>query len=48
MHYKGNFDKIMQQINILDHGFFKTAFEATCPKIKTNIMVYIPIDESQD
>ena len=48
MHYRSVFDKIVRKISIAEEGIFRTVFQAGYPKIHTNMMIYIPMDDSKD
>ena len=48
MQFQGNFDVISKQLNLVDYGLFKHMNEAACPKIKTNLMIYIPLNAEKD
>ena len=42
MHYRGDFDKILKQVNLIDYGIFKAMNEGMCTPIATNTIIYIP------
>jgi hypothetical protein len=48
MHYRGDFNKILKQINLIDYGIFKTINEGMCPAIATNTIIYIPFNSELD